>query len=125
MARLGDLEREVMDVLWRAGEPLTAADVRQALAARDLAVTTVLTVLDRLGRKHLVDRERVGRSHRYAPVGSRETLVADTMLEALGTTDDRGAALARFIESVSAEDAALLREALEGHGGPSRAVPEP
>jgi hypothetical protein len=34
------------------------------------------------------------------------------MVEALGGSDDRGAALARFIESVSEDDAELLRKAL-------------
>jgi predicted transcriptional regulator len=125
MARLGDLERDIMDVLWRAGRPLTAADLRHALADRDLAVTTVLTVLDRLGRKHLVSRERVGRAHHYTATGSREALIADTMLEALGTTDDRGAALSRFIASVSDEDAALLRAALDHHDAATDATPHP
>lgn len=104
-----------MDVLWDAGAPLTAADVRAALPDRDLAVTTVLTVLDRLGRKHLVTRTRDGRAHRYQPATGRDALIAEAMLDALGGTDDHGAALARFVESVTPADAALLRAALDTH----------
>jgi predicted transcriptional regulator len=115
MARLGDLERAVMEVLWSAPEPCSATDVVAALPGRELAVTTVLTVLDRLRRKQLVSRERAGRAFRYTPTASREDLVAETMVEALGGSDDRDAALVRFIESVSEDDAAILRKALRRH----------
>ncbi|ABW15918.1 transcriptional repressor, CopY family [Parafrankia sp. EAN1pec] len=114
MARLGDLERSVMDVLWSADDWLTARDVAARLHhERDLAYTTVLTVLERLERKGFVRRQRAARAHRYAATDSRETVVAEAMLEALGTADDRGSALVRFVGSVSAEEAEILRRALE------------
>lgn len=53
-----------MDSLWSAGQPLTAQQVHDALPNPDLATTTVLTVLHRLGGKGLVGRERHGRAHR-------------------------------------------------------------
>ncbi|WP_018639018.1 BlaI/MecI/CopY family transcriptional regulator [Parafrankia elaeagni] len=117
MARLGDLERSVMDVLWSADDWLTARDVAARLDhERDLAYTTVLTVLERLERKGFVRRQRAARAHRYAATDSRETVVAEAMLEALGTADDRGSALVRFVGSVSAEEAEILRRALEPAG---------
>ncbi|EFC83893.1 BlaI/MecI/CopY family transcriptional regulator [Parafrankia sp. EUN1f] len=117
MARLGDLERSVMDVLWSADGWLTARDVAARLHhERDLAYTTVLTVLERLERKGFVRRQRAARAHRYAAADSRETVVAEAMLEALGTADDRGSALVRFVGSVSAEEAEILRRALEPTG---------
>lgn len=127
VARLGELERAVMEVLWDlpapdgagdaegGGPTATARDVANALAAdRSLAYTTVLTVLDRLERKRLVRRLRAGRAHRYAPVASREAYVAELMLEALGRASDRDAALMRFVDSVSGEEAEVLRRALLG-----------
>ncbi|WP_018500475.1 BlaI/MecI/CopY family transcriptional regulator [Parafrankia discariae] len=134
MARLGDLERSVMDVLWSADDWLTARDVAARLHhERDLAYTTVLTVLERLERKGFVRRQRAARAHRYAATDSRETVVAEAMLEALGTADDRGSALVRFVGSVSAEEAEILRRALEpatpaeasGPGDPSPNDPSP
>ncbi|MCK9899321.1 CopY family transcriptional regulator [Parafrankia colletiae] len=120
MARLGDLERSVMDVLWSADDWLTARDVAARLDhERDLAYTTVLTVLERLERKGFVRRQRAARAHRYAAADSRETVVAEAMLEALGTADDRGSALVRFVGSVSAEEAEILRRALEPAGADS------
>lgn len=113
MARLGDLERSVMDVLWDSVGWLTAREVAARLHhERDLAYTTVLTVLERLERKGFVQRQRAARAHRYKAADAREAVVADAMLEALGTADDRGSALVRFVGAVSAEEAEILRRAL-------------
>jgi predicted transcriptional regulator len=109
---LGELERAVMDILWAAERPLTARDVQDALASRDLATTTVLTVLSRLERKGLVSRERDGRAHRYRSVASREDHVAELMRDALDAAPDRGAALARFLGSIPAAERAALRDLL-------------
>jgi predicted transcriptional regulator len=114
VAGRGELERAVIDVLWDAGEPLTARTVADRLPGRDLAVTTVLTVLSRLEGKGLVDRIRDGRAHRYQAVGSRAEHTATLMQQVLDSAGDRDAALARFVGSVSAEDLDALRRALEG-----------
>lgn len=113
VASLGELERAVMGVLWEADRELTARDVQDALADRDLATTTVLTVLGRLERKQLVRRMRDGRAHHYRPVASREDHVAELMSDALDGASDRGAALARFLGSISAKERADLRDLLD------------
>jgi predicted transcriptional regulator len=113
MARLGDLERSVMDVLWDSDGWLTAREVASRLHhERDLAYTTVLTVLERLERKGFVRRQRAARAHRYRATDAREAVVAEAMLEALGNADDRGSALVRFVGSVSPEEVEILRRAL-------------
>ena len=118
MATLGELERTVMDLLWDGPDALTANDLRDRLAqaegeaGKELAVTTVLTVLARLEKKHLVTRERSNRPHRYRPVMSREEHTVDLMNEALGTVLDREAVLTRFIGGISADEAQALRRIL-------------
>ena len=112
MAGLGELERRVMDVLWGSmGVPLTGRQVADELP--DRAYTTVLTILERLRRKNLVDRIREGKVHRFAATASRETYMAELMVEALGSAADRQAVLVRFAEVVSPEEAVVLRQALE------------
>jgi predicted transcriptional regulator len=112
VARLGELERRVMEVLWSSpGGGLTVREVGTQLP--DHAYTTVLTVLDRLRRKHLVRRAEDGRAHRYAPVASREAYTAELMHEALGASPDRDAVLARFAETVSPAEAEALLGALD------------
>jgi predicted transcriptional regulator len=127
VAGTGHLERAVLQVLWERASPAAARDVLAALgqragaddgAPRELAITTVLTVLDRLRRKGLVRRERSGRAHLYQAAVSREAYVADLMLEALGQAPDRSAALTRFLGSVTPDDTDHLRRALAGQPEP-------
>lgn len=107
LTRLGDLERAVMDHLWSRTEPQTVRQVHEALSARrDLAYTTVMTVLQRLAKKNLVLQIRDDRAHRYAPVHGRDELVAGLMVDALAQAEDSGsrqAALVHFVERVGAD----------------------
>jgi predicted transcriptional regulator len=112
VARLGDLERRVMDVLWAApGRELTGRHVADALP--EYAYTTVATVLDRLTHKGLVGRRVDGRAIRFEATGTRADHTAELMHEALVTTRDPDATLVRFVRTVSPAEAAVLRRALD------------
>jgi predicted transcriptional regulator len=116
VAQLGNLEREVMERVWAAPSPVTVREVHEALTERDLAYTTVMTVLDRLEKKGVVNRVRDGRAYRYEAAASKEQLVADLMREALdgaGAEAERTAALVRFVDQASPDEAAAIRKALE------------
>jgi predicted transcriptional regulator len=117
VTRLGDLERAVMQSLWAAPAPLTGREVAAALSRPDLAYTTVLTVLTRLENKDLVRRDSSARAHTYSPVASREDHVTVLMQQALGQAGSdntaRAAALQHFARSMTAEEAATLRRALD------------
>ena len=106
-----------MEVLWQTDSALTVRQVSNGLDQRELAHTTVMTVLDRLAKKGFARRERDGRAWRYRPAATREAYVAELMLTALDQTGDRVAALARFAQSVSGDEAEVLREALAGTEG--------
>ena len=109
MTRLGDLERAVMDVLWDSvpatSDGVTVREVADALDGRELAYTTVMTVLDRLAGKGMVQREREGRAWRYRPAATREAHIAQLMLDALDLGGSRDAALVRFARSGSGASA--------------------
>ncbi|WP_433266747.1 BlaI/MecI/CopY family transcriptional regulator [Micromonospora vinacea] len=121
MTRLGDLERAVMDVLWDVvpgtSDGVTVREVADALDGRELAYTTVMTVLDRLAGKGMVQREREGRAWRYRPAASREAHIAQLMLDALDLGGSRDAALVRFARSVTGTEAEVLRAALGSEAG--------
>ncbi|NYT96616.1 BlaI/MecI/CopY family transcriptional regulator [Salinispora sp. H7-4] len=123
MTRLGELERAVMDVLWDLSpgstDGLMVREVADALAGRELAYTTVLTVLDRLAGKGMVRREREGRAWRYQAAASREAHIAQLMLDALDLGGSRDAALVRFARSVTGTEAEVLRAALIASGEPN------
>ncbi|MFI6328861.1 BlaI/MecI/CopY family transcriptional regulator [Micromonospora chersina] len=121
MTRLGDLERAVMDVLWDSvpatSDGVTVREVADALDGRELAYTTVMTVLDRLAGKGMVQREREGRAWRYRPAATREAHIAQLMLDALDLGGSRDAALVRFARSVTGTEAEVLRAALSAEAG--------
>ena len=83
MASLGELERAVMERLWAADGPVAATTLRDELADRGVALTTVHTVLTRLEQKGFVvhDDER---PRRFRARASREDHAAELMHEVLG-----------------------------------------
>ena len=93
MASLGELERAVMERLWAADGPVAATALRDGLAARGVALTTVHTVLTRLEQKGFVvhDDER---PRRFSARASREDHAAELMHEVLGQSSDRQASSA-------------------------------
>ena len=113
MASLGELERAVMERLWTADGPVAATSLRDGLATRGVALTTVHTVLTRLEQKGFVVHDD-GRPRLFGPRASREDHAAELMHEVLGQSADRQAVLARFVGSVNADEVQLLRELLSG-----------
>jgi predicted transcriptional regulator len=109
-----------MEALWDVGDSwLTVRQVHDMLARdREIAYTTVMTVLDRMARKDLVAREREGRAWRYRPAQSRGEMAAGVMRQALGefareaNPADRAAALAAFVGDATDADRRALRDAL-------------
>jgi len=100
-----------MEILWESsGQEMTGRAVADHLA--DYAYTTVATVLDRLSNKGLVRRRLEGRTVRFAPRNSQGDHGAELMREALEASGDPGTTLARFAETVSADEAEILRLAL-------------
>ena len=113
VARLGDLERRVMEILWERPESeLSVRDVADVLPR--YAYTTLATVLARLVHKGLVRRRMDGRTIQFTGIGTRGTHTAVLMHEALAVDHDRDAALLRFAETLSSSEAAVLRRALNG-----------
>jgi BlaI family transcriptional regulator, penicillinase repressor len=82
---LAPLELDCMNTLWPVGEG-TVRDIRDRLAERrPRAYTTIMTIMDRLARKGIVERRKVGRAYVYRPNLSAE--------------DARSQALAQVIEN--------------------------
>ena len=110
---MGSLETEILAALWAADRPLSPGEVHE-IAGTDLAYTTVMTILTRLWKKGLADRERAGRAYLYSPKVSEADLAASRMHEQLARAGDREAALSRFIGALSRRDERILRKLLDG-----------
>ena len=110
---LGPLERELLDAVWRLGP----ASVRDVLAAVEHAVayTTAMTVLDRLYKKGILDRERVGRAYVYSAAASSEQLQSSLLMGLLQRLLGHGPqaaspVLSNLVDTVGARDRQLLDE---------------
>jgi predicted transcriptional regulator len=109
---LGTLEREVMTLVWRHGE----VNVREAcdLLTSTVAYTTVMTTLDRLFKKGLLARRKVGRAFVYRATATRgelEGAVATELVHGLLQRDAEALPiLSSLVDAVSDRDRALLDE---------------
>jgi len=81
---LTPLELEIMNVLWETG-PANVQTVQANIKGRELAYTTVQTMLNVLHRKGKVKRQLKNRAYRYRPVVSRQSAVT----QAVGDVLDR------------------------------------
>jgi predicted transcriptional regulator len=114
MARFGDLEAAIMDVMWAAGGPVRVREVADELnRARPLAFNTVQTVMENLFRKGWLGRRKDGRAYCYVTVRSREDYVAGLLSEALAVARDPAATLVRLMEGLEPAEIAQLRVALD------------
>jgi len=108
----GALEQRVLGIVWELGE----ANVRavRARLTEPLAYTTIMTTLDRLFRKGVLERKRAGKAYVYWAVGPRVelegSLLAQVVTRALGGAGKREPLLSSFVNALSSRDHALLDE---------------
>jgi predicted transcriptional regulator len=112
--RLGPLERKILEEVWsRESKSLT---VRELLAEGKilLAYTTVMTTLDRLFKKGLLDRVEEGRAFRYSaqcnPAEVSRLVAVAGMRRWIESSSPSSLPLSCFVEAISAHDAKLLDE---------------
>jgi predicted transcriptional regulator len=103
--RLAELELECMQVLWKH-PGASVAQVRSALA-RPLAYTTVMTVLDRMTTKGLVERRKNGRAWLYNALLDLESARRNAVLRVVTRFFDADpAALARYTSRLRLDEPA-------------------
>ena len=121
MAVLGELEHRVMDVLWASQEEQSVRDVHtQLLGDGKIAYTTVMTVLDRLAKKHVVVRRQHQRAWWYRPASSKARFLAGEMAQVFAEAGAaRSDTLAELVTMLSGPDRRVLRHALDEAAGES------
>jgi predicted transcriptional regulator len=104
---LGRLETLVMDCLWRGAEAMSVRDVAVRLNG-PWAYTTLMTTLDRLFKKNLLNREPRGRAFVYRPRVSRAELgvrVLATAVSDIGAgSPDGDLAIAALVDAIESHD---------------------
>lgn len=109
---LGDLEAEIMELVWVEKE-VSVREVHDRLGlGRDIAYTTVMTVMCRLSDKGLLEKEKVGKMYIYRPALSKENFyqsIAGSIISGLGDELAR-ASLVYFVDNLTETDADTLAE---------------
>ena len=113
MREFGELEMAIMDVMWATNSACTTREVRERMRyGRPVAYTTVMTVMDILYRKGVLQRVKHGRAWQYWPVERREEHDARVMTEVLRSGGDEAVTMRRFLERVSDDELDRLRNAV-------------
>lgn len=109
---LGPFEQQLLQELWS----LRSATVRELLADGRIhqAYTTVMTTVDRLYKKGLLNRAAEGRAFRYTPRQTPEEFqrvnAVDSIRQLLSSGEASSLPLSYLVEAVSEHDAQLLDE---------------
>lgn len=110
---LGKLERRVLEEAWRRGE-VSVRDIYVAFDER-IAYTTLMTTLDRLFRKQILDRRKDGRAFLYSPSVTHEEFehgIREDVIDGLlgGGAEGVQPVLACIVDTVTERDRELLDE---------------
>jgi predicted transcriptional regulator len=111
-SHFGALELRVLDAVWRhQGKEVAVRDLQPDFPGS--AYTTLMTTMDRLHRKGVLERRKVGRAFAYRAVSSRQELESGLVTRALQSVlkgDSAQPILSFFVEEVSRQDDRLLDE---------------
>lgn len=103
---LGDLEADVMKIIWKAGR-VTVRDVYEQLRlVKSLAYTTVMTIMGRLADKGLLEKEAQGNAYVYTPTISEADFAKKVVSEVLDGLFEEFAepAMSHMVDRLSSED---------------------
>ncbi|MHB9096142.1 MAG: BlaI/MecI/CopY family transcriptional regulator [Eubacteriales bacterium] len=103
---LGDLEAEVMKTIWKANRA-TVRDVYEHLRLeKNLAYTTVMTIMSRLAEKGLLEKESQGNAYIYTPTVSESEFAKRVVSEVLDSLMEEFSepALSHMVDRLSSEN---------------------
>jgi predicted transcriptional regulator len=115
--QLTDVELELMTILWSLGEGTVREVMEKLPKGRDLAYTSVSTVLRILEQKGVLESRKAGASHIYVPLLDKETYESSSVKHLVSTVfaDTPANLVARLVsdENLSAEDLQRIRAILD------------
>lgn len=100
---LGDLEIAVLEDLWATGVADAKSVHSRIGERRSISLSTVQSTLERLYRKHLLQRDKVSHAYQYSPAVDRSTLVSRLIQGAVGRVahGEPNALIAAFVDLAS------------------------
>lgn len=100
---LGELESEVMEIVWRSKKPIPVRSVTEIIQKRrKIAYTTVMTIMGRLVEKGFLKRTPSGKAYVYFPVYTKDKFLTRATRQIIKNfiASFGNAAIAHFVEEV-------------------------
>ncbi len=117
---LSEVQLAVMRALWDSGQATTAEVFSRVTKHRELAYTTVATILTRLEKRGLLNSESAGRERLYTPSVSRRQVETDMVAGLVNRLfqGDAGALMSHLVKhrEVSSDDLDQAQKLLQEHG---------
>jgi predicted transcriptional regulator len=117
---LTDVELELMTILWRIGEGNVAQVMAELSKGRNLAYTSVSTILRILEQKKILETRKEGRSHIYIPLLKKTDYEAKTVMHVVDNVFEGvpTSLIKRLLDTVSIDDKELkeIKELIEKKG---------
>lgn len=110
---LGSLESEIMEIIWSSDSEFSVRDVLDSLqGSRELAYTTVMTIMGRLADKKLLEKRKVGNAFLFKPVYTRDEFTGQVIGGLIDDllTDFSETTMSHFIHRVGKNDRAALEK---------------
>ncbi len=104
---LGNLESEIMDVIWSMESEVNVRDVYEELASRrSIAYTTVMTIMVRLAEKNILSKRKDGNTMYFTPAFTRDEFTNNVVGDVLDSLmeDFAEATMAHFLARVNKKD---------------------
>ncbi len=116
---LGGRELAVLEILWRRGQ-VSAQQVLEQMSEPSLALSTVQSTLERLHRKDLVSRAKLGRAYYYRATLAKSDMISNLLRDIAQeiTGGDMAPMISGFMGYISGEAPGMepeLAQALHGH----------
>ena len=109
---LGDLEYDIMEIIWENKE-VSVRTVHDILKKkRNLAYTTVMTVMSRLADKGILERIKEGSAYSYKAVLNKENFIKSSVKQVLGNllNDFTSPVISQFVELLDEENPEKIEE---------------
>lgn len=109
---LGELEQDIMDIVWPHSSITVRAVFELLSRQRAIAYTTVMTTMDRLTKKGILKRTKLGKAYTYRPAQTEQALCLGTTQAMIDMLVRRygDLAIAQFVDTVDQIDAKKFAE---------------
>jgi len=109
---LGELEKDIMEILWKNGRLSVKEVWIELLKSKKMAYTTIMTVMGRLAQKGLLLKEKEGKSYYYTPKYKKDEFMDKVSREVfLGMLENQSSkTLASFVDVLTEKDPRIIEE---------------